>query len=228
MKKAALILAAAALAVGGFAKELVVGIFDSAIPPFVQTDANGELSGWEIDLAKILAAKTGRPLKMRRIVFGELFSALQRREIDVVVAMISDTEARRRSFDLSKNYAQGGCAFLYRKNGTVPTMITAERMRIGTVDGVLADIYLCRHGLNPTRYDTCEEGVKDLLAGKLDTFFFDLYGMKKFLDTHPELALSALETRDRYSMVIRKGEQSLLDAANAAVDEFLAGKDLRK
>ena len=52
-------------------------------------------------------------------------------------------------------------------------MITAERMRVGTMDASTYDYYLTSHGIDPVRYDSYVHALGDLREKRLDAIFFD-------------------------------------------------------
>ena len=218
---ALLLVRTAGAATEAAAKPFKVAIYEFSNPPYIISGENGELSGVEIDLVKSIAAKLKRPLELKRIPLYDAFVALGKGEVDAAIQIITVTEARKRSFNLSKPYAQGGSAFLYRKGEEEPTIITADAIRIGTVEGLKADLYLCHHGLSPFRYRGEREAIEDLKNGKIDTFFYDLSAITFYASEDPSLAVSERETRENYAIALRKGDDAATEAANAAIDEYL-------
>jgi polar amino acid transport system substrate-binding protein len=73
--------------------ELRVGM-SGAQPPFSVKSKNGELIGYEVDLANALAGAMGVELKIVQKPFGQLLSALDAGEVDVVMSGMTITPER--------------------------------------------------------------------------------------------------------------------------------------
>ena len=63
-------------------------------PPYSMTSKSGELTGYEIDLANLLAGSMGVELKLVQMPFGELLPALEAGEIDVIMSGMTITPER--------------------------------------------------------------------------------------------------------------------------------------
>jgi len=61
--------------------ELKVGMSGNQ-PPYTMTSKSGELMGYEVDLANLLAGSMGVELKLVQMPFGELLAALESGKID--------------------------------------------------------------------------------------------------------------------------------------------------
>ena len=208
-------------AFGAFADDFVVGVTLLECPPYTVYTADGNFGGIEIDIVRNAAERLGRELVLKPMIFTQVLPALQRGEIEAAIAQITVTDARKRNFDFSKSYAQDGSVFLYRRGTPVPTMITAGTMKLGTVDGTCADIYLCRHGFNPTRFSRGDDGLAAMKEGRIEAFFYDRPSLANFVKLNPEFAITPLETRGRYAVAVAKGKTNILDAVNDAIDEVL-------
>lgn len=191
-------------------------------PPYQYRNEKGEIVGTEIDMAKTIAAKMGRPLDIHVMPFEELIPRLHAGELDFGIAMITVTPARRRDVDFSDSYDSQGCCFLYRTGETVPTMITSFRLLVGTVNATTPDIYLSLHDLNPRRFRTGEDAIEALQAGKIDAVFYDAVPLRHAAaNSGGKLSVTPLETRENYAIAVRKGQSKLLSVCNEVVQEVL-------
>ncbi len=73
--------------------ELRVGMSGSQ-PPFTVKSKDGSLIGYEVDVAKLLANAMGVELKLVEKPFGQLLSALEKGEVDVVMSGMTMTPER--------------------------------------------------------------------------------------------------------------------------------------
>ena len=191
------------------------------LPPYAYLDANkGEVCGIDIDIIKAVAARLGRPLEILQMPFEGVLPAVRDHRADFAAGAIAITEGRIRDMDFSIPYAEEGSAFLYRAGEPAPTMVRAESLRVGTVESMTHDFYLTRHGIDPFRYKVIEKALEDLLTYSLDAVFYDrpaLVEMARMSDG--KLAVTPLETRERYGIAVRKDRNDYLEAVNAVIRE---------
>jgi polar amino acid transport system substrate-binding protein len=91
--------------------ELVVGMAGN-MPPMNMTTKAGELIGYEVDLAKNMAAAMGVRAKMNVMPFAELLPALQSGKIDLILSNMTITPARNLKVAFVGPYFTSGKAFL--------------------------------------------------------------------------------------------------------------------
>lgn len=189
-------------------------------PPFSYRDATGAIVGIEIDLARRIAAKLGRPLTVDGVEFADILPRLRAGTADMGISTITITEARRRDVDFSKPYDTGGACFLYRKNGRKPRMSQIASFRIGVDTDTVQDIYLCRHGCDPMRFSGLGEAMAALERDEIDALFFDAPPLRASAElSGGTLIVSPLETLDFYGIAVDKRRPDVLAAANAVIDE---------
>lgn len=233
-------LAVAALAVGvmlsarfAFCAEVaeqeappLVLITTTDTPPYSYTDPEtGEVVGLEIDIAREAAAKFGRRLEVRKEQFPNLLSEVSKGHADMAASGITITEGRSQAVDFTIPYATEGGMFLYRTGEPMPSMIRAEKMRVAVMDASTYDFYLSAHGIDPIRYASYQDAVKDLRNRVVDTVFFDSCTIKLMAEQFKgELSASRIETREDFGIAVAKGNHLL----KAALDEAIAKRRAAK
>lgn len=189
-------------------------------------DETGEIVGLEIDIARAAAAKLGCKLEIRKEKFPNLLTMVSAGEADMAASGITITEGRLQTVDFTVPYATEGGMFLYRAGEEMPTMIRAEKMRIGTMDASTYDFYLTSHGLDPVRYGSYVDAMDDLKAKRLDAMFFDSCAVRIDAEnSNGEFAASRLETRENFGIAVRKGDTRLKKALDMVIT---AGKRRRR
>ena len=189
-------------------------------------DETGEIVGLEIDIARAAAAKLGCKLEIRKEKFPNLLTMVSAGEADMAASGITITEGRLQAVDFTVPYATEGGMFLYRAGEEMPTMIRAEKMRIGTMDASTYDFYLTSHGLDPVRYGSYVDAMDDLKAKRLDAMFFDSCAVRIDAEnSNGEFAASRLETRENFGIAVRKGDTRLKKALDMVIT---AGKRRRR
>ena len=189
-------------------------------------DETGEIVGLEIDIARAAAAKLGCKLEIRKEKFPNLLTMVSAGEADMAASGITITEGRLQTVDFTVPYATEGGMFLYRAGEEMPTMIRAEKMRIGTMDASTYDFYLTSHGLDPVRYGSYVDAMDDIRAKRLDAMFFDSCAVRIDAEnSNGEFAASRLETRENFGIAVRKGNTRLKKALDMVIT---AGKRRRR
>lgn len=112
--------------------ELRVGVSGNQ-PPFNAKDRAGELMGIEIDLARMLAGAFGVEARFVEKPFGELLSAMDAGEVDVVMSGMAITAERSVKYEFVGPYVLSGKSIL-----TNESALTAE----GKVDFNRSDLKL--------------------------------------------------------------------------------------
>jgi polar amino acid transport system substrate-binding protein len=83
---------------------------------------DGDLAGFDVELAKRFAAHIGKELRFANQEFGGLIAALVSGKIDTIIADMYATDERRKQIDFSEPYfAQDNVAFTLRAN-TLPAV----------------------------------------------------------------------------------------------------------
>jgi polar amino acid transport system substrate-binding protein len=90
---------------------LVVGMAGN-MPPLNMTTKEGELIGYEVDLAKAMAMAMGVKAKMEVMPFAELLPALQSGKIDLILSNMTITPGRNLKVAFVGPYFTTGKAFL--------------------------------------------------------------------------------------------------------------------
>ena len=200
-------------------------------PYSYRDEETGEIVGIEIDIARAAAAKLGCRLEIRKEKFPNLLTMVSSGEADLAASGITITEGRLQAVDFSVPYATEGGMFLWVTlpdgiAAVMPTMIGAEKLRIGTMDASTYDFYLTSHGLDPIRYGSYAEAIGDLRARRLDAMFFDSCTVRIDAENSGgEFAASRLETRENFGIAVRKGNARLKKALDMVIT---AGKRRRR
>jgi polar amino acid transport system substrate-binding protein len=113
-------------------------------PPFNYAGADGQLAGFNIDLARLICEeiKTTCTVQARR--FDTLIEALTTNNGDAVIASISATPDIRRRIDFSDPYYRTPARFVSRKDVEIDGVRPAdlEGRRIGVIAGTAHEAYL--------------------------------------------------------------------------------------
>ncbi|NWO04493.1 MAG: ABC transporter permease subunit [Alteromonadaceae bacterium] len=132
---------------------LIVGV-KTDYPPWGMFDKQGQIVGLEADLAQDLGKRLGLPVRLTAVSTSNRFARLARGQVDVLIATIGDTAARREIVDLLRpHYYASGVRLL------APDSLAAEKwselagQSICMTDGAyLNRILVERYGVEPLTF----------------------------------------------------------------------------
>ena len=215
---------AAVLAGSGWAGELRVGAVGD-YRPFNFVGEDGELHGFDVDIAVALCARLGVRCKFVRQEWERLIPALREGVIDMVAASMSITEERRRLVSFTNRYYSNVSRFVAHRAARFDPGVAAGRV-VGAMRGTIASAWLEKNLPEAVLrfYRSPDELLRDLGANKLDASFGDELGLHAWLKDHPGFRFVG----PRYSLdegigiAVRKEDVKLRQDLNAALAGILA------
>ena len=100
--------------------ELRVGL-TADYPPFEFMKDN-VISGFDVDLAKMIAKKLNKKLSLHDMDYDSLIPALQSGRINCIISSMTATDQRKNNVDFSTPYYVPKFAIIYRRDNEVKTI----------------------------------------------------------------------------------------------------------
>jgi len=158
--------------------ELVVGMAGN-MPPLNMTTKEGELIGYEVDLARAMAKAMGVKAKLAVIPFAELLPALQSGKIDLILSNMTITPGRNLKVAFVGPYFTSGKAFMTKIKTIAmadePEDIDAKKTKLVALKGSTSQAFVERaipHATLVTANDY-DEAVKMVLEDKVHAMVAD-------------------------------------------------------
>ena len=157
----------------------VLRIGVAASYPPVLFEEEGEIVGIEADLARLVTNAIGRRIVYERYAFEELFDALLRGDVDMVMGGLSVTPDREARVRFTKPYMQVGQLAIIRSADIGrfgrPHLIRRVGARVGYVRDTTGEDYVASTLRRSTSFafDDVESGIRSLRAGRIDYFIHD-------------------------------------------------------
>ena len=231
MKKLALA-ALAALAIGTAAEAapIKIGIGAEPYPPFTSPDANGNWVGWEIDIINAICKQAALDCVITPTAWDGIIPALTSGQIDLIINSMSITEERMQTIDFSDRYYHAPAMIVVAKDsGITPDAAGLTGKIIGVQVSTTHEAYVQKYfapvAAEVKTYQTQDEEVQDLVAGRVDAVMADSTSLVDFLNTDAGKAccVAAGMAADDPEILgrgvgigMRKGEP-LKDTLNAAI-----------
>jgi lysine-arginine-ornithine-binding protein len=239
--KAAIVAVAVGFAVASAQAQDVVRIgTEGAYPPFNSIDENGNLVGFDIDIANALCDAAGYTCEFVVQDWDGIIPGLLAKKYDAIIASMSITEERKEQVDFTNKYYNTPAKFI-KPNGMdlqIPDDVAQANqalagMKVGVQRATIHENFIRDNfpDVEVVVYATQDEANLDLANGRVDLVMADSVALDEgFLKTDQgaEFEFVGPDYNDpRWhgegaGIAVRKGEPELLAGLNAALEQILA------
>lgn len=211
------------------AADLRIGV-EGAYPPFSSVDADGNLTGFDIDIARALCAEMNVECELVQQDWDGIIPALNAKKYDAIIASMSATEERRELVDFTGHYYKDGARFARKKGSGIRISYKGLGGKaVGVQRGTVTDNFLTNEfpGAEVKRYGELTDAFADMEAGRLDLVLADFLTMSAWVKDNDayELAGQTYTTAKYFpeiAIAVRKGEEELRDRLSAAIKAIRA------
>lgn len=222
-----------ALSIPAGAEEPLRIAVDGAYPPFNYIDTDGQLKGFDVDIARALCRVMKRDCKLVVQEWDGMIPGLLARKFDAIVSSMSITDERKKAVNFTGHYYQVPARFVARegsgleisKQGLQDKQVGVQRATTyanylqGEYDGIVDIRY----------YDTVDNHNLDLVNGRLDAVLAQAILMSEWLksDAGKKFEFVGEPVRDESyigegaGIAVRKRDTRLLEELDAALDAIL-------
>ncbi|WNN49757.1 arginine ABC transporter substrate-binding protein ArtJ [Siccibacter colletis] len=234
MKKL-LLVALLASAFSATAADKISFASSATYPPFESLDANNQIVGFDIDLAKALCKQMQAECTFTNQAFDSLIPALKFKKYDAVISGMDITPERSKQVAFSAPY-YANSAVVIAKKGAFSSFDQLKGKRIGMENGTTHQKYLQdKHPeVKTVAYDSYQNAIIDLKNGRLDGVFGDTAVVNEWLKTNPQLGTATDKVTDpQYfgtglGIAVRPDNIALLKKLNDALEAIKADGTYQK
>ncbi len=224
---------------GGATKKLIVGT-SADFPPYEfhkVIDGKDTIVGFDIDIAKEIAADMGAELEVKDLPFESLLNELSSGRVDLVISGLSPDEERRKAVELSEIYYKAEQAVIVREadKDKYATLDALKNTKFGVQTGsIQEDIAKGIEGAKITSLGKIAEIILQLQTNRIDAAIVEGPVARSFVKNVPGLVITEAVPEaedDGYVVGIKKGNLDLLEQVNSTlsrldsegkIDEFVA------
>lgn len=183
------LLAAASIAVASLfsgaavaADKIIIGT-EGAYPPFNNLEADGTLTGFDIDISKALCAEMKVECEFVTNDWDGIIPALQAKKFDAIVASMSITAERREQVDFSKKYYNTPPAIAVPKDSPITDVTGLKGKSVGAQASTTHANYAEKHleGSDLKLYPTADEYKLDISNGRIDAVIDDIIVLSQWI-----------------------------------------------
>lgn len=202
--------------------ELVVGL-DEAFPPLGFRDERGELTGFDVDLARAVCARLGIAATLRPIAWDEKEQELDSGRVDCIWSGFTITPARRARWTFTAPYLANAQVLVVRADAPVSGRKDLAERRLGLQAGSSAaevlDATLNFKELlaEIVAFKTIPAALEALEAGRVDAVLMDELMAYDRIGPggKPYRVLANRFAVEQYGVAFRKSDRALRDAVQA-------------
>ncbi|SHJ83744.1 amino acid ABC transporter substrate-binding protein [Tepidibacter formicigenes] len=206
--------------------EFVVGLDDN-FPPMGFKDENGEIVGFDIDLAKEAAKRMGVNVKFKAVDWDGVLLSLKNKDIDVIWNGLTITEERQRQINFSKVYLQNRQIIVVNNNSNIKSKEDLDGKIVGVQLGSSSENALNSDEIVKSlkeirKFSNNTEALMDLKAGRVDAVVVDEIVGRYYIEKKPGV-YKVLEDdfgRESYGVGIRKEDIKFKEELDKILDEM--------
>jgi len=212
--------------------------------PFVFTDNQGNVIGFDVDLINVLANKMGKKAVIEHMAFDALIVALKQNKVDLIIGGVAITPSRCKEIDLIPYYGEGETTLSMLFWDKVPsgvatladlkTVYPDEKPTVCTQAGTVFEPYLQKwtHILHPKTLDDTDDIVLDIRYSKSVAAVLETVTAKKLQQLHPSIKVVTfpVDKEDQTlgsGIGVQKENAELKAALEKGVDEMRKSGEIK-
>ena len=205
---------------------LVVGM-DDAFAPMGFRDQDGNITGFDVDLAKALGGKLNKEIKFQPIDWTMKETELDSGNIDFIWNGYTITEERIEKVDFSVPYLKNRQVIVTLSDSNINSKADLSGKRVGAQDQSSAisamekddELYKTFEGGKAITFEDNNQALMDLEAERIDAIVADEILVRYYIELKGEGKYKILEDDfgdEEYGVGIRKGDDKMVEAFNEA------------
>ncbi|WP_433751286.1 transporter substrate-binding domain-containing protein [Falsibacillus pallidus] len=196
--------------------------------PFSVTEADGTMSGFDIDVAEAVAKELGLEPVQKKFKFAGIVEGVKSGRFDAAVASHTITEKRLKSVDFSTPYYYSGPQIFTRPDSSIKTLDDLKGKKVAVSKGsTYADIAE-KVTDNISQYDSDVVALEALSKGKNDAVITDFLTGKEAMGAGLKIKDQQLIERSEQAIAVAKDNDQLLKKINDALEKLRKDGTLKK
>ena len=197
-------------------------------PPFVFSSKSGYIHGLDIDTVRAICQEINAECTFTPMPLSQMFKSIDNNSMDAIIGAISITPMRKEHYDFTRPYLKSTMSFITLRSSDIdPSNIQGKRL--GVVKDSTFYTYLLNkygNGIKLFTYNTNEQLVTALSNKEIDAVLIDSpaahywvgysTGLFKTIGTPVFLSFD-----EGYGIAVKKGNSSLLNAINNALNTII-------
>ncbi len=187
--------------------------------------------GYDVQIARLLAADIGKELEVVKLDWDSLIPALNAGEIDCIIAGMTETPERSEEVNFTTPYYESEMVVIVRKNDELTAIDDIKMLKghkvLGQINTTYDEVIDQIEGVvHLTPLDTYPRMVLSLQAGEADALTAELPVAKGVVAANPDLAIVSFAQGKGFvvdtsvSIAVAKENNKLLEDLQGALDRI--------
>ena len=208
---------------------IVVGT-EGTYSPNSYHDENGDLVGFDVDVARGVADHLGVDIQFVEAEWDSLFASMDSGRVDIVVNEAEYSDERAVKYDFSEPYTYVHGALLVAEDNTDITgfdTLEGKRAAQNLTSSWGQEAEGC--GAELVSVDSVAEGIELILSGRADCMLNAETAFYDYMNKHPDAPVkivAATDTTTSSQIPVPQGNERLVEAINEALDDMRASGQL--
>lgn len=204
-------------------KDYIVMGTNAEFEPFEYREGT-EVVGFDVELAKKIAEKLGKELRIEDVVFDSLIMGLNNKQMDFIAAGMTVTEDKKTQVDFSDSYFTSKQVIIVQAdNEDIQTAADLAGKKVGVQMGTTGDdlVTETENIGEVVRLDKGTLAVMDLSNGTIDAVVIDEEPAKRMIEGQDTLKILEVPfIEEEYAIAVRKGDEEFLKVINEVLAEM--------
>jgi polar amino acid transport system substrate-binding protein len=190
-------------------------------PPF-EFYQDGQVVGFEIDLANAIANDLGKRAEFKDMPFSSILLALAKGQIDVALASMTPTKEREEHCAFTKTYYRSVVGVVYKKGSAVPDLKGSDDVTVACQLGTVQEDWVKRNcRAKRISIDNVASSVEHLKTKHVDGIVVDGIVAVALCKENPALAWTVVATLDESGTAMGlKNKSRLVEKIDAVLDKL--------
>src|SRR6056297_3320040 len=209
--------------------KIVLGLDDS-FPPMGFRSEDGEIVGFDIDLAREVADRMDVELELKPVEWDGVILSLKNGMIDVIWNGLTITPEREESIDFSRPYLENSQSIVVQADSDIETKsdlagkVVGIQLGSSAVSAVESEPEVLETFEELRQFSNNTEALMDLQTGRVQAVVLDVIVGRYYISQRPGQfkVLKDDFGGEKYGVGVRDGADSFRKALNSALDEMIA------
>ena len=204
-------------------------------PPFEELNADGTVTGIEIDILNLICEKLGVKLDIQQMDFDSVLPGVQAAKYDVGVSGISVTPAREKNVKFTDPYCLAAQAIVVLEGSEIQSKADLEGKKISVQSGTTAESFCLENGYDVNAFKANADAQTAMVNGKVAAWVIDDLTAAEMVaaynDGNPATKLVILDeamTTEPYAFAFNMASGDLVEEINKILAELLTDGTIAK
>jgi arginine transport system substrate-binding protein len=204
-------------------------------PPFIFSTNSGYVYGFDIDLANAVCQQLHAECSFTPMSLSDAFASLNQNKVDAVIGAVSITPQREAEYTFSESYLKSAMSFVALNTSQIAAG-NLQGKRVGVIkDSTFYTYLIGKYGnsIQLKTYDTNEQLAAALSNKEIDVMLLDTPAANYWVGYSVGLFKTIgqptyLPSDKGYGIVVKRGNETLIDSLNRALSTIMRNGTLQK